>query len=468
LPVPNDFKFYKSATGLGGAIGTTQILHATANNLFTVIPASERVTGKDYYQLMYLKHTGTDVAKGFRLWLSSKTLSVKTHLKWALDPAGKNGTGVTIANINTAPAGISTWNPVAIRPANVTVPNFSPNDTVPIWLWRNTEATPSDFEFFGKADDSAVFTFEFDIVGGVVQPPPTPPTPPGGGGGGGGGGNPPPPNPDYKIAVVGDWGCETETQEVHDLIETGGYDFVIGVGDNAYESASCWTNIFSDFKPNFRSAYGNHEYSESGGISPYTTFFGDSLTYFNFTFNNIYFIVMDTNISTSTSSTQFGKVSQWLTEANANTAIDWIVVIMHHPWYVAGSHNPSNEFNQVQNYHTLFVQKHVHFVCCGHNHNWQRTHQIAYSGTVTAPTIIDNTTPYSAAAAGLIHVVSGTGGHDSGTSLYDLPSAPSFQAYQSRLYNGIWEIQASNNGQTWTCQFRNLDDQVFDTFNISQ
>jgi hypothetical protein len=251
------------------------------------------------------------------------------------------------------------------------------------------------------------------------------------------------------------------------MIKLGQYDYVIGVGDNAYESATCWTTIFNDLKPNFRSAYGNHEYSESGGITPYKTFFGDALTYFNFTFQNIYFIVMDTNISIASGSAQYNKVVEWLTAANANNAIDWIIVIMHHPWYVAGSDNPANQYSQVQTLHTLFVTNHVNMVITGHNHNWQRTHQIAYSGTVSSPTIIDSTTPYTRSAAGLIHVVTGTGGHDAGTALYSLPSAPSFQAYQSRLYNGIWEIQASDNGKTWTCEFRNTDDITFDSFTIA-
>lgn len=417
---------------------------------------------------MYLKNThSTDTIKNFRLWLSSKTLNVKTHVKWAVDAAGKNGTGATIANINTAPAGISTWTPVGVRPVAVTTSQLKPLETLPIWVWWNIEATAADYLYFTVENDSAIFTFEFDVAGGVIPPDPVEGGGGGGGTGGGGGGNPPPPNPDYKIAVVGDWGCETETQEVHDLIKAGQYDYVIGVGDNAYESASCWTTIFNDFKPNFRSGYGNHEYSESGGVSPYKTFFGDSLTYFKFTFQNICFIVMDTNIDIDSGSTQYNKIVQFLTEANADSVVDWIVVIMHHPWYVQGSDNPANEFSQVQTLHTLFVNNHVSFVLTGHNHNWQRTHQIAYSGTVSAPTIVDSTTPYSASAAGLIHVVSGTGGHDAGTSLYSLPSAPSYQAYQSRLYNGIWEIQASNNGQTWTCQFRNTDDTVFDTFNIT-
>ena len=85
----------------------------------------------------------------------------------------------------------------------------------------------------------------------------------GGGGTGGGGGNPPPPTSEWKMAIAGDWGCGSTTNNVINLCK--GYDFTLGVGDNAYASASCWTSAFATLKPNINSAYGNHEYSESGG-----------------------------------------------------------------------------------------------------------------------------------------------------------------------------------------------------------
>ena len=49
------------------------------------------------------------------------------------------------------------------------------------------------------------------------------------------------------------------------------------------------------------------------------------------------------------------------------------------------------------------------------------------------PTIVDNTSPY-VSGGGIIHIVSGAGGHDSGSSLYELPSQPAHQAYQNNTY----------------------------------
>ena len=122
--------------------------------------------------------------------------------------------------------------------------------------------------------------------------------------------------------------------------------------------------------------------------------------------------------------------------------------------------------SQRQNFHTLFQQNKVSFVLVGHNHNWQRTHQIAYNADNTAaPNVVDNTSPYSRQGIGLIHVVTGTGGHD--TNLYALNNNPSYNAYSNRTHNGIWEIVASNNGQTLTCSFVEIGGDKFDTFVIT-
>jgi len=293
---------------------------------------------------------------------------------------------------------------------------------------------------------------------------------PGGGSGGGTGGNPPPPNTDYKIAVAGDWGCESATDSVLSLINSQGYDFVMGVGDNAYSSASCWTSRFKSLKDagKFDSAYGNHEYEESGGIAPYKTFFGHNLTYFTHKFQNVLFIVIDSNINMDAGSAQHTFVENALTQAASDNTITWKVAVLHHPMFGASSQHSYDSGGSVEAFMALFQQNKVSFVCAGHNHNFQRSFQVSYNaGSPTNPTVVDNTSPYSRNAVGLIHVVSGGGGHDSGSSLYSLGSQPSFQAFQNRTHNGVWEMVASNNGQTLTCQFRDTNGDVYDTFVIT-
>lgn len=288
----------------------------------------------------------------------------------------------------------------------------------------------------------------------------------GSGTGGGGGGNPPPVNANWKMAVAGDWGCGSTTNAVINLCKK--YDFTLGVGDNAYAAASCWTSAFGVLKPKLNSAYGNHEYSESGGISPYKTFFGHSKTYFSFNFQNVHVIVLDSNINMDAGSAQNDFAVADLTAADANPDIDWIFATTHHPWFGSSSSHSYNNGNEVNAFHSLFQTHKVAFVFTGHNHNWQCSKQVAYNaGSPTNPTVFNGTPPFVKTASGLIHVVTGTGGHDSGGSLYSLGSQPSFQLYQNRTNNGIFEIVASENAQKLTCSFVNTDGNKFNPFVIT-
>jgi hypothetical protein len=285
---------------------------------------------------------------------------------------------------------------------------------------------------------------------------------------GGSGGNPPPANEDYKVCIAGDWGCEPETDDVIDLIQSEGYDHVAGVGDNAYESASCWTTRFTPLKSIMNSAYGNHEHEESGGTTPYQTFFGHSSTYFTYKFQNIQFFVYDTNLNVDDGSTQHTFMENALAASQNDNTVTWRIALIHHPWFGSDSDHPYNEFDQVEALHTLFQNNGVRIVCTGHNHNWQRTHMVAYNGSnPTSPTIVDSSSPYSNSSVGLIHVVTGTGGHDSPSSLYDLDTNPSFNAYQDNNHNGVWELVASNNAQTLTCSFVDTNGDKHDTFVIN-
>jgi hypothetical protein len=327
-------------------------------------------------------------------------------------------------------------------------------DEVRIWNVALTQSEISDLFESGEVPQTGAIVYE-NLFGGSG----------GGSSGGGTGGNPPPTPTDFKIAVAGDWGCEPETDDVIDLIQSEDYDYVVGVGDNAYESASCWITRFTPLKPNFNSAYGNHEYSETGGTTPYKTFFGHSLTYFTFKYQNFQFFVIDTNINCDVGSAQHTFIKNALEASQNDNTVTWRCAVLHNPMWGADSEHAYNEANTRENFSALFVTNHVNFVCCGHNHNWQRTHQIR--GTTSTPTVADNSSPYSRSAEGFIHIISGTGGHDSGGSLYSLGTQPSYQAYQNRTHNGVWEIVASNTGNTLTCSFVDINGDKFDTFTIT-
>ena len=222
----------------------------------------------------------------------------------------------TIANINTSPIAVTWMDSGGLAQS---VGKLSASESFPIWLKlvvnANAAATP-------VMDDGSIFTVEFDIPQGGTGSGGT------GGSGGGTGGNPPPASTDYKIAFIGDEGCESATDDCIKLIQDGNYDYTVSVGDHAYEAAGCWTGRFDTLLPDFNSAYGNHEYSENGGTTPYKSFFGHSKTYFTFQFQNIFFLVIDTNIDSDVGSAQHNFIVSELDRIKNDGSITWKIAVM--------------------------------------------------------------------------------------------------------------------------------------------
>ena len=358
-----------------------------------------------------------------------------------------------IIDVGTEPLDVE-WLDVESEPAEPNVGKLVAGGAIPVWLWRHI-----DQDATARLNDSAIFSFEFDIpVGGTGS---------GGGGGSGGGtgGNPPPTPTDYKIAIVGDEGVENETEDVIDLIDNQNYDFVVSVGDHGYGDDG-WFDLFTPLKSIMQSAYGNHEYDD--GVNDYKTFFGHSKTYYTFKVQNIQFFVFDTNINCDIGSTQYNEMKTKLEASQTDNTVTWRVAVFHHPQFGADSQHSYNDAETIEAFTDIFLDNHINFVCTGHNHNWQRTDQIEPDpDNPEDPTVIDSSSPYSRTARAYIHVVSGTGGHDSGSSLYDLGSQPAYQAYQNNTHNGVWELVASNSGNTLTCSFVDTGGSKFDTFTIT-
>lgn len=450
----SDIKFYKSASGgLGGAIDTgAQILSTSFNNLFPALTETQANTGVTHYLCMYIKNThATETVKQLSLLLNGISTGSTSQVSWAKGIAGKNASEATIANIDTAPAGVTDWK--NISNTYELFDDFAASDRWGIWIRWIVPAGD-----ITAIDDSAFFKFKFNITGSGTGTGGDP----GGGGTGGTGGNPTPPT-DWKIAVAGDWGCESETDDVMDLCE--GYDLVIGVGDNSYDgSASCWTNRVTshNLKSKMISAYGNHEHEESSGLTPYLNYFGHTNTFYRRTFQNVGIMVIDSNKNMDPGSTQHDRVVGWLQDWATNPDIDWIFATWHHPTYGASSQHSHNDGDSAEAFWDLFNDYKVAFLFTGHNHNWSRTKQLTWSGSYASPTVTDSTTPFVKTNA-MIEVRSGTGGHDSGSGLYSLGSQPSYVGYQNRTHNGIYEILASNSGQTLTCSFVDTNGDKYDT-----
>jgi hypothetical protein len=146
----SNLKWYLSGGGsntdptasLGGAISTTAV-SSSLNGLFVRVSGALAASGETNYRCIYFQNIDAD-ANGLitpYLWISSQTSSADTSLEIGLDPAGKNGTATTIANENSAPAGVTFSAPSSFA-GGIALPTdpYAQNDYVAVWIKRIVNA----------------------------------------------------------------------------------------------------------------------------------------------------------------------------------------------------------------------------------------------------------------------------------------------------------------------------------------
>ena len=274
--------------------------------------------------------------------------------------------------------------------------------------------------------------------------------------------------PNFNIAAVGDWGCNSNTDKTVNSIKNQNPELILGLGDYSYESsADCWLDtlgpIYDHNNPNsnkMQISIGNHENSGSEDLNTYLNAFSLTRQFgqvYSFNYNNVHFLSMATEISYSSSSAQNAFVKQDLDAASKNQNIDWIIVYFHKPMYSSPSSCSScpGESSLRDIYHPLFDQYGVDLVLEGHTHDYQRSFPIKFnSNSKSNPTITDTNRNNYNDPAGQIFSLVGTGG----VNFHSLKSPlKSYLVYgQSREF-GFLNIDIQNNGQTLVGRFLSND-----------
>lgn len=188
---------------------------------------------------------------------------------------------------------------------------------------------------------------------------------------------------DFNFAVVGDWGCSSYTKDTANSIDAKKPELVLGLGDYSAQSTQyCWLKIVKNIDNNMKIALGNHETSKDGK-SIYMKKFGLTEPYYSFDYQNIHFLIMDSEMAYYKKSSQYKFVNNDLTIASINKKIDWTIVIIHRPFYT--SLNACSELTCQGDaklrdvYHPLFDKYNVDLVLERHIHNYQRSLPIKYN-----------------------------------------------------------------------------------------
>ena len=274
--------------------------------------------------------------------------------------------------------------------------------------------------------------------------------------------------PNFNIAAVGDWGCNSNTDKTVNSIKNQNPELILGLGDYSYESsADCWLDtlgpIYDHNNPNsnkMQISIGNHENSGSEDLNTYLNAFSLTRQFgqvYSFNYNNVHFLSMATEISYSSSSAQNAFVKQDLDAASKNQNIDWIIVYFHKPMYSSPSSCSScpGESSLRDIYHPLFDQYGVDLVLEGHTHDYQRSFPIKFnSNSKSNPTITDTNRNNYNDPAGQIYSLVGTGG----VNFHSLKSPlKSYLVYGQSKEFGFLNIDIQNNGQTLVGKFLSND-----------
>lgn len=126
---------------LGGVISSVAVSFGdTFNNLFDNVSDVEASAGDNEYRCIYLRNNhATDTLNDVKLFIASNTPSTSTKVQVGLDPAGIGGTATTVANENTAPAGV-TFADAANSGAALSIGNLGPGGVQAVWIKREVTA----------------------------------------------------------------------------------------------------------------------------------------------------------------------------------------------------------------------------------------------------------------------------------------------------------------------------------------
>jgi acid phosphatase type 7 len=200
-----------------------------------------------------------------------------------------------------------------------------------------------------------------------------------------------------RFAAFGDSGNGGDNQRaVYGQIETVPYEFVLHLGDLAYEKGEPWeleSHYFSVYRRMERSfavfpVIGNHDNSTNQAAAflrgfdlPDNSIPAQKERFYSFDWGHVHFVALDTERITEAQ-------ASWMDEDLQKNTLPWVVVYGHRPPYSSGSHGSNLSFRHT--FGPIIQKHHVPLVLSGHEHDYERTKPID----------------------GTVYVVSGGGGRD--------------------------------------------------------
>jgi len=232
---------------------------------------------------------------------------------------------------------------------------------------------------------------------------------------------------DFDFAVVGDWGCTKDTAKTVDSIQNQNPDIVFSLGDTSYgPDIKCWKDIVKPISDRMKAVIGNHDVMSPNLLDQHLKQYGLDKPYYSFDYNNIHFLIMDSESSYPPGSDptfagienteQYQFVENDLSKASNNPNIKWIIIMSHRQFYSShcGPHDSCDPIKKWRDiYHPLFERYGVDILFSGHAHNYERTYPLFYNDmNPSQPIIVENGKTDYKSPKGMFQIIVGTRGID--------------------------------------------------------
>jgi hypothetical protein len=219
----------------------------------------------------------------------------------------------------------------------------------------------------------------------------------------------------FNIAAVGDWACNSNTENTVKNIVTKKGQLVLALGDLSYQrDPDCWFNIISPIDNITTIVRGDHDNDRR--MNAYMQHFNMTKEFYSFNRAGVHFLVMSTESPYEINSEQYRFVKADLENASTDSKVQWIIVAYHQPAYTSptscGGCSPRVMLREV--YHPMFDMYGVDLVLQAHDHNYERSYPITYNKVESSnPIIVHKNDSYNKTTTnsnGTVFATVGTGG----------------------------------------------------------
>ena len=215
----------------------------------------------------------------------------------------------------------------------------------------------------------------------------------------------------FNFVAVGDWDCNSETEDTVDNIIDKDPELILALGDLSYDdNAECWLELIEPISDRTKITIGNHENESSTKLKDFMEFFELEKQYYSFNYKNIHFLALSTEVPYGDDSQQYEFAINDLEKYSTDSSIDWIIVFFHRQSYSSAAHIEDEEYFR-DTYHPLFDKYKVDLALQSHLHVYERSYPINFNNdNKDEPIIKDRNSNLYENPTGTIFITVGTGG----------------------------------------------------------